>query len=108
MGNKLHIYCRVSTTEQKENGTSLDTQKEMGVKLSDKVTKGKHEVWDEGSQSSFKDDLINRPVLTKLLVEVDKGNVTHLYVFNTDRLSRNQKVWGLIRYKLKQNNVLLG
>ena len=107
MVQKLHIYCRVSTTEQKESGTSLETQKEIGIELSKKLTKGKYEMWDEGSQSSFKDDLVNRPILTKLLVEVDKGNVSQLYVWNTDRLSRNQKVWGLIRYKLKQHNVLL-
>ena len=107
MINDLHIYTRVSTLEQKESGTSLDTQKELGEKLSKQVSKGKFKLWDEGSQSSFKDDLDNRPVLMKLLDQVDKGNIKHLYVFNTDRLSRNQKTWGLIRYKLLQNSVLL-
>ena len=58
-------------------------------------------------QSSFKDDLDNRGVLLELLSEVDKGKIKNLYVWNTDRLSRNQKVWGLIRYKLTQNNVKL-
>ena len=102
----LHIYIRVSTKEQKDNNTSLETQRVIGEGLS-KSLGINYKVWDEGSQSSFKDDLDNRPILLELLTEVDKGNVSKLYVWNTDRLSRNQKVWGLIRYKLKTNNVLL-
>ena len=41
MIKKFHIYTRVSTLEQKESGTSLDTQKELGEKLSKQVSKGK-------------------------------------------------------------------
>jgi len=99
MENDLHIYIRVSTKEQKENNTSLETQRTIGEKLS-KSLGIKFKVWDEGSQSSFKDDLDNRPILLELLTNVDKGKVKKLYVWNTDRLSRSQKVWGLIRYKL--------
>ncbi len=102
----LHIYIRVSTKEQKDNNTSLETQRVIGEDLS-KSLGMKYKVWDEGSQSSFKDDLDNRPILLELLTNVDKGKVSNLYVWNTDRLSRNQKVWGLIRYKLTQNNVKL-
>ncbi len=102
----LHIYIRVSTKEQKDNNTSLESQKKIGVELSEKLGI-KSKIWDEGSQSSFKDDLDNRPILLNLLTEVDKGKIEKLYVWNTDRLSRNQKVWSLIRYKLKTNNVLL-
>ena len=106
MENDLHIYIRVSTKEQKENNTSLETQRTIGEKLS-KSLGIKFKVWDEGSQSSFKDDLDNRPILLELLTNVDKGKVKKLYVWNTDRLSRSQKVWGLIRYKLTQSKVKL-
>ena len=106
MNKKLHIYIRVSTKEQKDNNTSLETQRTIGEELSEKLGI-EFQLWDEGSQSSFKDDLDNRGVLLELLSEVDKGNVKKLYVWNTDRLSRNQKVWGLIRYKLTQSNVKL-
>ncbi len=102
----LHIYIRVSTKEQKDNNTSLETQRVIGEGLS-KSLGINYKVWDEGSQSSFKDDLDNRPILLELLSNVDSGKVKCLYVWNTDRLSRNQKVWGLIRYKLTQNNVKL-
>ncbi len=102
----LHIYTRVSTSVQETEGTSLESQKELGEKLS-KQLGWKFKVWNEGGQSSSKDDLDNRPVLVDLLSEIDNGEVNHLYVFNTDRLSRNQRTWGMIRYKLNQNKVLL-
>lgn len=34
MNNTLHILIRVSTSVQEEEGTSLKTQKEIGVELS--------------------------------------------------------------------------
>ncbi len=106
MSDTLHIYTRVSTTAQEQDGTSLDSQQELGKNLAKQLGL-KYRVWNEGGQSSSKDDLDNRPVLVDLLSSVDSGDVNHLYVFNTDRLSRNQKTWGMIRYKLNQNKVLL-
>ena len=69
MVETLHIYTRVSTSTQEEEGTSLDTQKELGIECAKKL-KFKHRVWNEGGQSSAADDLVNRPVLTKLLTKV--------------------------------------
>ena len=106
MTETLHIYTRVSTSSQESEGTSLDSQQQLGKNLA-KTLGFNFKVWNEGGQSSSKDDLDNRPVLVELLSEVDNGEVNHLYVFNTDRLSRNQRTWGMIRYKLNQNKVLL-
>ena len=106
MVDTLHIYTRVSTSSQEEEGTSLDTQKELGIECAKKL-KFKHRVWNEGGQSSAKDDLFNRPVLTELLNKIDEGEVDHLYVWNTDRLSRNIATWGMIRLKLITNEVTL-
>lgn len=102
----LHIYTRVSTTNQEDEGTSLETQKELGIKKSLELGMD-YQIWDEGGQSSSKDDLSNRPVLSDLLIKIDKGVVKHLYVWNVDRLSRNQVTWGMIRIKLIQNNVVV-
>ncbi len=102
----LHIYSRVSTSVQELEGTSIDTQKEIGIKKS-KELGFRYQVWDEGGQSSSKDDLLNRPVLTKLLDSVNKGQVKHLFVFNTDRLSRNEQTWSFIRLSLVKNDVKL-
>lgn len=106
MINTLHIYTRVSTTVQEEMGSSLDTQKELGISKS-KNLGYEYRVWNEGGQSSSKDDLENRPVLVDLLKEIDEGNVKHLFVFNTDRLSRNDLTWSVIRLKLVKNDVTL-
>jgi len=87
MKQTLHIYTRVSTSIQEDDGTSLDTQRDLGVERA-KTLGMKHRVWNEGSRSSSKDDLSNRPILTELLQDVQDGKVKHLYVWNTDRLSR--------------------
>ncbi|RUO76451.1 recombinase family protein [Pseudidiomarina taiwanensis] len=106
MKNTLHIYTRVSTTSQEEEGTSLETQLEFGIKCAQKLGVD-YKVWNEGARSSSKDDLSNRPVLSELLQQVDEGIVQHLYVWNTDRLSRNINTWGMIRFKLIENEVTL-
>jgi len=102
---KLHIYARVSTAAQ-ENATSIDTQKELGIAQA-RALGCEYQVWDEGGQSSSGDDLSNRPILLGLMDEIDKGTVSRLFVFNTDRLSRNEETWGFIRLKLVKNNVTL-
>lgn len=106
MKETLHIYTRVSTVSQEEEGTSLDTQLELGIQRANKLGM-ENKVWNEGGQSSSKDDLNNRPVLTQLLQEIDDGEVKHLYVWNTDRLSRNLNTWGMIRFKLIKSDITL-
>jgi len=106
MKETLHIYTRVSSVSQEEEGTSLETQLELGLERSKKLGM-KHKVWNEGGQSSSKDDLGNRPVLVNLLKGIDDGDVKHLYVWNTDRLSRNMNTWGMIRFKLIKNEITL-
>lgn len=102
----LHIYTRVSTGVQEEEGTSLDSQLDEGIKRSKKLGMSyKH--WNEGGQSGSKDDLVNRPVLVEILNQIDNGIIKHLYVWNTDRLSRSLKTWGMIRVKLIQNDITL-
>lgn len=102
---KLHIYVRVSTVAQ-ENATSIETQQELGIAKA-KSLGCDYQIWNEGGQSSSRDDLSNRPMLLGLLDEVDKSNVSHLFVFNTDRLSRNDETWNFIRLKLRNQKVQL-
>lgn len=102
----LHIYTRVSTTVQKEEGTSIQTQKDLGIKKSKELGMS-YKVWNEGGRSSHSDQIHDRPVLTELFNEIRNGRVKFLYVFNTDRLSRNETVWVMIKTELKRNNVIL-
>jgi len=103
--SSLHIYTRVSTVAQEE-GSSLDTQEQLGRQLASKLGLTPV-VWNEGAQSSAQEDLNNRPVLSRLLLSVDEGEVSELFVYNTDRLSRNDTTWQFIRLKLVRAKVNL-
>ncbi len=105
MKETLHIYTRVSSAIQLE-GTSIKVQTDIGIKLAENLGM-LYEIHNEGGKSSAKDNLSNRPVLNKLLIKMDQGIVKHLYVYNTDRLSRNQITWYSIRQKMVQNSVTL-
>ena len=102
----LHIYTRVSSLLQQEDGTSLDSQRMLGIKKAGELDYD-HKVWNEGGQSSFNDDLNNRPVMVALLGQIERGEVKNLFVYNTDRLSRNQRTWAVIRFKLLTHGVVL-
>ena len=106
--NTLHILTRVSTSNQTEEkgGTSLSTQRVKGIELS-KSLGMKYEIHNEGGASSSTDNLETRPVLLQLLRRIDKGEIKHLYVWNTDRLSRNTSTWFLIRQKMVKQGVVL-
>ncbi|QYY36519.1 recombinase family protein [Ruficoccus sp. ZRK36] len=106
MSEILHIYTRVSTQAQKEEGTSLDSQKEQGIRKA-KELGFEYQIWNEGGQSSSHDDLSNRPVLASLLDHIEAEEVKHLWVYNTDRLSRNDNTWSMIRLSLVKNTVTL-
>lgn len=106
MSETLHIYTRVSSSAQEEDGTSLETQKELGIKKAKELGM-KPQVWNEGGQSSRHDDLSNRPVLADILRAIEAENIKHLWIFNTDRLSRNETTWGMIRLRLVQHQVTL-
>ena len=106
MNSELHIYTRVSSLVQSEDGTSLDTQKLDGIRKANELGLAPV-VWNEGGRSSNSSDLESRPVLVELLEKVERGHVKNIYVYNTDRLSRNDRTWSLIRWKLKSNDVVL-
>ena len=111
MKNKLHIYRRVSQKIQETEGDSLTTQLEIGKDVCKRLKKQKvvsgFKDWNEGPKSSSKDDFSNRPILNRLLLEIEQGNVKHLFCYDTDRLSRNEKTWFIIRQSIKDNNVKL-
>jgi DNA invertase Pin-like site-specific DNA recombinase len=101
----LHIYIRVSSSIQEE-GTSLTTQGNIGIELSEKLGMD-YQIHNEGGISSSKDTLENRPILQNILKQMDSNIIKNLYVWNTDRLSRNQITWYTIRQKMIKNNVIL-
>jgi len=106
MKETLHGYRRVSSKVQSVEGDSLTTQLEIGKDWSTKL-KMRYQDWNEGPQSSSKDDFHNRPRLNRLLLHISQGKVKHLYVFDLDRLSRNEQTWFIIRNTIRDNGVKL-
>ena len=41
------------------------------------------------------------------MFQINNGDVKNLWVFNNDRLSRNENVWNIIRLTLRQNGCRL-
>jgi site-specific DNA recombinase len=106
MKETLHIYLRVSSQIQETEGTSLITQEQSGIDLSRQLGMD-YQIHNEGGSSSNYDNLDNRPVMLKLLKLMDEGVVKNLYVWNTDRISRNQITFFTIRQKMIKNKVTL-
>ena len=87
MKDTLHSYSRVSSAVQ-DKGTSLETQKELGIKKSKELGM-KYQIWNEAAASSHHEILTNRSNISELLLGINKGTIKHLFVYNNDRLSRN-------------------
>jgi len=105
MQETLHIYTRVSSDSQLD-GSSLQVQKELGIKKS-KDLGMKSKVWNEGAKSSHHEDLLNRPKIVELLQDIENGTVKHLFVYNNDRLSRNEQTQFIIKNAITKNGVTL-
>ena len=102
----LHIYTRVSSKSQDEDGTSIETQKDVGIQKSIELGM-EYRVWNEGGASSKFENLTNRPVLTQLMGEVENGNIDHLFAYNNDRLSRNDITQQTIKIACQKKGVIL-
>ena len=105
MKETLHIYTRISSAVQLE-GTGLETQRDSG-KTKSKELGMKNKVWDEGAKSSHSEDLQNRPIMLQVLREIEDGNIKHLFVYNNDRLSRNDQTQHIIKNAIRKNGVKL-
>lgn len=102
----LHIYTRVSTSTQQDKGTSLASQEAAGRQ---KAAQLGFEVrlWNEGGRSSNHSDIEQRPELDKLLKELKRGAVKHLFVYDLSRLSRTDEVASYLRAVCVQHQVKL-
>lgn len=86
--NKVAIYVRVSTTNQAEEGYSIDEQidkLEAYCKIKDWSV---YKVYTDGGFSGSNTD---RPALEKLIKDANKKKFDTVLVYKLDRLSRSQK-----------------
>ena len=105
MKETIHIYSRVSTAVQ-ELGSSLEYQRELGEKCAND-NELEFEVHNEGVHSSSSEDPLERDVLRRLLARIENGEIRHLFVYNQDRLSRNEIAWTTIKVILMRYKVTL-
>ena len=104
MKEVLHIYCRVSTDQQKDKGSSLEEQERFGIELA--KSKGMdYVVYNEGSKSGSDKDISTRPVFSNLMRLVKDGEVKHLFVEVLDRLTRDSTVSSIVNVELSKHKV---
>ena len=97
---------RVSTESQVTDGFGIENQRELGLSVSERLGL-EPVIYDEGSSSSHLETIDHRPKLTELLLRIEEGLVQNLWVYQMDRLSRNDVVSFQIRQILKKHNVKL-
>lgn len=102
----LHIYTRVSTSAQANDGTSLKTQHQLGQKKA-KELKFTDRLWNDGGMSSNHEDMADRPKLLALFEAIKRGEVKHLWVYDQSRISRKDNVASIFRYECMKGGVTL-
>jgi site-specific DNA recombinase len=99
------IYCRVSTTKQKEEGTSLETQKPACLALG---AKNNYEVPEN---LIFLEDWsgarLDRPQLDMVRDLIRRREINALIAYSTDRLSRDPIHIGIIAEECQKKGVAL-
>lgn len=86
-------YIRVSTDKQREEGYSIDIQKErLGNYVRSMFPESEYQVeYREYVDDGYSGGSLDRPAMKRLIEDVKNGIVTHVVVIKLDRLSRSQK-----------------
>ncbi len=85
---KAAIYIRVSTDAQREEGYSIDAQKEMLTAYCVSKSIKNYEYYIDGG---FSGSNIDRPELKRLIEDIKAQKINCVLVYKLDRLSRSQK-----------------
>lgn len=86
--NKVAIYVRVSTTNQAEEGYSIDEQKDKLTSYCDIKDWNIYEIYTDGG---FSGSNTERPALEQLIRDAERKLFDTVLVYKLDRLSRSQK-----------------
>ena len=101
----LYIYCRVSTTQQSDEGVSLDVQKDRGIKLSKELNLSPIVIQEQGS--GMKPFRKVRPLFTELIDNLEDGLVKNVWVDEDTRLTRYDIDQQVVHLEMKQKGVNL-
>lgn len=101
MKDTLHIYTRVSTKSQEDEGTSLETQRADAIRYA--KNKGmEYKVYNEGAMSSAR-HYTDRPKLVEIINGIEDGDIKHIYAYDFSRVSR-ERVSQAVITKILQDN----
>lgn len=85
---KAALYIRVSTDAQRDEGYSVEAQKEMLAAYCKSRGMGSYAYYIDGG---FSGSNIERPKIQELVRDIKDGRVGTVIVYKLDRLSRSQK-----------------
>lgn len=88
MEKRAAIYIRVSTEGQRDEGYSIDAQTELLEAFCVSREIKARELYIDGG---FTGSNIDRPAMTRLIADIQRGEISHVIVYKLDRLSRSQK-----------------
>jgi site-specific DNA recombinase len=86
---KAGIYARVSTGQQVEEGTSLDSQVKLCISKAKQLGFSDEQIQVYREEGVTGEDIDIRPAMTKLRHDVADGIITHVIITHPDRLSRD-------------------
>lgn len=88
MTKKTALYIRVSTDAQREEGYSIDAQKEMLAAFCTSKRINNYEFFIDGG---FTGSNLERPEIQRLIAETKMKKIERVIVYKLDRLSRSQR-----------------
>ena len=86
MNNKVALYVRVSTDEQRDNGYSIDSQIRM---LKEYCEKQNYQIVGIYNDAGYSGKNLMRPEMQRLLKDIEVGSIDILLAIKTDRLTRD-------------------
>ncbi len=102
---KAVIYIRVSTEEQKNEGESLEVQKDLCVKWARENDCQVEGVYDDGGKSGTK--TVGRDGLDDMIIRCQEDDIDFALIIDTDRIARNEFDHFNIKRELKKHGTQL-
>jgi DNA invertase Pin-like site-specific DNA recombinase len=99
----LGIYCRIS--RDRETQKSIKEQTLLGIEFAAKH-KLQYEVYIDKHVSGGK-GIGKREALDRLLDDVDSGKITAIFIWNQDRIERDELTWFQLVNIILENNIKL-
>ena len=110
----LYLYCRVSTSGQEKDGSSLDVQKDRGIKLSKELNLSPIVIQEQGSgmkpyipHKDEKGKKHGRVLFTELMDGLEDGFVKNVWIDEETRLTRLDTDIQYIHIQMKKMGVNL-